>query len=169
MDNNTSAYDLSAYEKVKQDNHQNELKVIRSKANKKENALLTFKSIAIGAFVIAVVAMSIYSNAIINELGNQILSANRDYAKLVGDNKKMTAVLESKVSLKNVEEYAKENLGLAQMEQYQIEYINLLPNDKIECIRYTKEENISDKIFNRISKFFSNDDEAVEAIEETNN
>ena len=161
MDNNTSAYDLSAYEKRKTADNTPELKVVKNENSKKE-AFLNAKAFLLGVFVLVIVASTLYNNAIINELGNQILKANQDYAELIGENKKMTAILESKVSLKNVEEYAKENLGLSKMEQYQIEYVNLLPNDKIECIKENKEETISDKIFNRISRFFNDHEEDTE-------
>ncbi len=147
LDNNTSAYDLSAFEKRKS----HELKVIKNEKHPKESILARSGVFFLVAFLLIIVASTLYNNAIINELGNQIVELNQEYAELVGENKKMTAVLESKVSLKNVEEYAKENLGLAQMEQYQIEYINLLPNDKIISIKAILKENLVQNVEKNIN------------------
>lgn len=161
------AYDLSDYSERKFSGQGSDLRVIKGK-NDKSSLGMNFGTIAIALLLIGLIAATLYSNAVINELGNQINKANEEYTQLVSQNKKLTAVLESKVSLKNVENIAKDKLGLAKMEPYQIEYVNLLPEDKIEYIRDNKEEKISEKILNSVNHFIAKDNKKKGDEDETN-
>ena len=150
------AYDLSDYNERKINSESPDLRVIKGR-NDKSSLGMSFGTIVIALLLIGLIAATLYSNAVINELGNQINKANEEYSQLVSQNKKLTAVLESKVSLKNVENIAKDKLGLAKMEPYQIEYVNLLPEDKIEYIKDNKEEKITERILNSVNNFITKD------------
>ena len=161
------AYDLSDYEK-EQYSSDSELKVIKGR-NKKSSSGMSVGTIAVVLLLIGLIAATLYSNAVINELGNQINKANTEYAQLVSQNKKLTAVLESKVSLKNVESIASDKLGLAKMEPYQIEYVNLLPEDKIEYIKDNKEEKITEKIMKSVNSFIAKDNDENKQNDQSDN
>ena len=54
--------------------------------------------------------------------------------------------LESKVSLRNVEEYATQKLGMAPLDKSQITYINLNEGDRVELTSESPRQTIADRI-----------------------
>lgn len=98
------------------------------------------------AVVIAIVAVMLYNRAMLTELTVKINSANKELAEMQSENTRLQAELESKISLRNVEDYATQTLGLAKMDKYQIEYIDLNEGDKIELTPQSPKLTLIDRI-----------------------
>ena len=153
---NNLAYDLSQFETKSSSVNKSNLEVITNKKhiNRNERAL-GFGNAFLFLLIAGMIGAIIYSNALINELGTQVSQATKEYTTLLSENKRLTANLESKISLKNIETYAEEELGLSKMEEYQIQYINMAPEDKIEYVKNEADDNMTDKLLKSISGFIS--------------
>ena len=97
------------------------------------------KAILCMALIIGVTVSFIYSRAMLVEVNEQVNAANKQLKILESEKTRLDMELESMVSLKNIEELA-ENMGLAKVEKYQVEYIDLSQGDKVvvsNCLLYT--------------------------------
>ncbi len=87
------------------------------------------------AFSVALLAIMsigyIGTNLKLYEVTSEISLLQSDYNALVSENQRLSVELESKISLRNVEEEALMNLGMGEMEPYQIEYVNLSGEDTV--------------------------------------
>ncbi len=101
-------------------------------------------SIAFAA-VAMILFLIIYNNVVLTEIGDQINDYSAQYEVLKSENSRMQVELEGKISLRKVEEYATGVLGMAKMEPYQIEYIDMGGKDKIE-LSSTKNNGVFEKI-----------------------
>ncbi len=153
MTQSGAAYDLSRFEqtapRVKPQQHQQpQLKVVKTstRAKAKTKRMLAMFKVAFCAIALVTVAATVvYTRAVLTEVGESINMASKELKELKSENGRLAAELESKLSLRNVEEYATVNLGLSKIEQDQIEYVNLSEGDKIELAQ-TGEPNLLDKL-----------------------
>ncbi|MEF9983113.1 MAG: hypothetical protein RR710_01090 [Oscillospiraceae bacterium] len=152
----SSAYDLSAFQTKQSSVVKPNLQVI-GKSKSTSVKAISLGTMLLGLLIIGMLAATLYSNALINELGNEISTANKEYTTLISENRKLATNLECKVSLKNIETYAKENLGLSKIEPYQIEYVNMSPEDKIEYVKGEQEDKIAQKLISGVSQFIQID------------
>ncbi|MBQ2805635.1 MAG: hypothetical protein IJF08_01145, partial [Clostridia bacterium] len=65
----------------------------------------------------------VYGQVKVKEVTTDITEANQEYDIVLNEQKRMQSELESKMSIKNVEEYAEQVLGLQKLDQSQIEYL----------------------------------------------
>ena len=148
------AYDLSVYEpKAKQQPvQQQEQNAIKMRKNpmpmaRKESA---FK-FAFRAFLfLAVLCAVLYGKVETNSLFREISSLESELKTLQTENITLAAEYESRTSLKNVEDYAENVLGLKKLDKAQIEYVEL-PGDSV--IEKVEAENKN--IFVRIRNFIN--------------
>ncbi len=148
------AYDLSVYEpKTKQQPaQQQEQNAIKMRKNpipmaRKESA---FK-FAFRAFLfLAVLCAVLYGKVETNSLFREISSLESELKTLQTENITLAAEYESRTSLKNVEDYAENVLGLKKLDKAQIEYVEL-PGDSV--IEKVEAENKN--IFVRIRNFIN--------------
>lgn len=146
MSNHSVAYDLSIYEKKEYIRKQPELKVVETPSRRvSANRALVVRIMLTAVLVISVIGVIIYNNAVLTELGDEISRQNKEYAVLVSESKRLSAELESKVSLRNIEDVAKNELGLSRMENYQVQYVNLSEGDKIELTAAAPKQTVVDK------------------------
>ena len=73
---------------------------------------------------------------------------------LQAEEERLNTELEFKLSNKNVEEIASRNLGLAKLEKYQVDYIDMSSEDVV-TLKQDKEENVWNQIGNVIAKIQS--------------
>lgn len=146
------AYDLSVYEpKTKQQpaQQQNAIKMRKNPIPmaRKESA---FK-FAFRAFLfLAVLCAVLYGKVETNSLFREISSLESELKTLQTENITLAAEYESRTSLKNVEDYAENVLGLKKLDKAQIEYVEL-PGDSV--IEKVEAENKN--IFVRIRNFIN--------------
>lgn len=143
--NSNLAYDLSALRQrqVKNKNY------ILSKS-KQQSKINPFKISFILFTILVLSGMLIFSHINLNELNNSYNKLSKNLEELKSENTRLSLELESKTSLKNVEEYAKKELGLKKGDSSQIEYVSMPQKNKIEHNNKLK------SIFDYISNFFEN-------------
>lgn len=140
-------YDLSIYEprikkQPKQKATASELVVIKKQEKRKQARIFaTVRTAGIVLMFAAMLSAIIYSNAKLSEITNQISTLNVVHSNYVSENKKLAADIESKMSLRNVEEIAVNELGLSKLEPYQVQYIYRSEGDVIILTEHSPAEN----------------------------
>ncbi len=69
--------------------------------------------------------------AVLTETVNEISVAVKELEVLQSENVRLNMELEAMVSLKNIEEYATEQLGLSKLEKYQVSYVTLDEGERV--------------------------------------
>lgn len=87
---------------------------------------------------LAMFAMVVYANMRLTELSDEVSQQQQEYQRLLDSSNRMKVQLEEKISLRNVEEYATETLGMSQMESYQVSYVNLGEQNRVEVFMSAK-------------------------------
>ena len=133
------AYDLEKLEqhyatpgapKVKQPP---ELKVVGSRKAQSNKGML--RGAALFVMVLAIVCAILYNKMILTELTSQIEDAQSQYELLKNENRLMQVALENKTSLRSIQEIAENELGMAKVESYQVQYIDLGSGDRVVLAR----------------------------------
>lgn len=127
----STAYDLSKFERKPEKKPQ--IQVIKGKkAKKKSNAVPIIKAFFAAVIVIGITSLMIVNRITLTEIGEDIGDANANLGILQSENTRLNVELEGKMSLKNIEDKAKNELGLTKMNTYQVQYLSLTQGDKIE-------------------------------------
>ncbi len=106
----------------------------------------TLKLLATVAVLAGVVISMLYSRALLTELNAQISKQNAMLDEYKSDSTRLSAELESKISLRNVEDYATQTMGMYAMDKGQVTYVNLCDGDKIELTSESPKQTILDRI-----------------------
>lgn len=106
-------------------------------------------------FFLTIAAVLICSMVIVtldrrNRIYNEITTANAQLATLEAENVRIRSELDAKVSLKNVEDYAENVLGMKKIDNSQIEYIQIQNSDIVSVPE--KEDSIFAKVGGFIEK-----------------
>ncbi len=135
--NRNLAYDLSQFETKRPEVVKPKLHVVEKKnMGNPTVAVSTAAGYVIACAVIfSIIAMILYTNALINEVGIEVSNQNEIYGELVAQNEKMRTDIEQSMSIREVESFARDSLGMDSIESYQIEYINMTPTDEIEVAK----------------------------------
>ena len=108
--------------------------------------MLFVKVMAALAVGILIVVTMLYSRAVLTELSQQVASKYNELEELKSENIRLQAQLESAVSLRNIEEYATQRLGMSAMDKQQVTYINLSEGDQIELTDQSPKQTLFDRI-----------------------
>lgn len=139
-------YELSGTQEVKQPL---ELHVSKKHGISRELSAQLACSVAI----IAMLSIAyIGTNLRLYEITSEISSVSTDYNALLSENQRASVALESKVSLRSVENSAIATMGMGKVESYQVEYVNLSDSDTVE-VAPTKMDPIIEKV-NAMIKVF---------------
>lgn len=150
MANSNLAYDLSVYEPKVVTKQKTELSpaqepkpAIQVKRNPmpERSGINAFSVLFKALVIVAVLYAVLYGKVETNRLFNEISSLQTELASLQGENIALAAEFESATSLKNVEDYAENVLGLQKLDKAQIEYVELESDTVIEIIE-TENKNI---------------------------
>lgn len=93
------------------------------------------------AVVFAIMFALLYGKVETNRLFGKITTLESQLSELESDNASLAAEYESKTSLKSVEEYAQNVLGLEKLDKSQIEYVEVEGDTVIEVVE-TESSNI---------------------------
>lgn len=130
-----TAYDLSIYEPKRRRQEQEQAVQVRVVSKRSAQDIRRPKAILQGAVVMAMLAsimsLVLYSNAILTELNDQISTEVSKNQVLISENNRLQAEIESKMSLRSIEDIAKNQLGMSEVEPYQVTYVNRCEGDKI--------------------------------------
>lgn len=139
-----AAYDFELFEEKKAQTRP-VLSVVSNPKYKKRDQMSIVRMISSVLVVVAVICVMLYSRSQLTELTAQISDQKTNYQALVSENTRLRAELESKVSLRGVEDRAKE-LGMAKMQAYQVEYVNMEQSDEITLSGVEQEPSAAEKL-----------------------
>ncbi len=98
-----------------------------------------------------------YRNSVIDENFKQVQDLKQELATIQKENEQLEVNIESSLNLKNIEEAAKTNLGMAKLDSSKTKYINLQREDYVEPateeVVAKKETNWFEEILNWINSF----------------
>ena len=152
----STAYDLSKFERKQEKKPQ--IRVIKGKKAQRVNRVAIVKIFFAAVIVIGITSLMIVNRVALTEIGEEINAANEDLQILQSENTRLNVELEEKMSLDNIEEKAVNELGLTKMNNYQVQYLNLTQEDKIELTNPKSSGNIFDTIagwFDKIKEYLS--------------
>jgi len=102
------------------------------KATSGEAYRITAKSaVTLGLLSTALVGLVIFGRVQTNEAYTEIAELRSEYNDLVAKNVSMKSEMEGKMTVKNIQEYAENELHLIELNQSQIEYIQLQTEDEV--------------------------------------
>lgn len=111
------------------------ISVTTRNTNQKGNVV---KSILYAAVMLSLFCGFIYTKSQINELYNEISSSKKKIELLTSENVRMQSELETKMSMKNVEDYAENMLGLTKLSKSQIVYMEVQADSVVEVTPETE-------------------------------
>lgn len=95
------------------------------------NRITTGGAVTLGILTCVLIGTVIYGRVQTNEIYTKIAALQAEYDDLVARNVSMKSEMEGKMTVKNIEEYAEDVLGLRPLNQSQIEYIQLQTEDEV--------------------------------------
>ncbi len=141
---NNLAYDLERFE--------NRAPIITKVSTGKEKSLNPFKIILVAILFVAMFSTVPYGRLVINELNMQYSAANAELNELKSEGIRMQSELESKVSLKTIEEIAVTEYGMVKPDSSQVGYIKLNGENKIETTAH--QETLAAKVAEFVDGIF---------------
>ena len=111
-------------------------------------AILSFALIAVVGFMVCTALIK--SDAMLSELNNQIARAQEELKEEENAYSQYKMQVESIYSLRVVEDYAVNVLGMVKVENNQKNYVSLDEGDKVEIIQDSENKNIIQKIISAI-------------------
>lgn len=167
MSTKTMTYDLSLFESDKEiveNVKENETKLISISetpknlisTQKRKNNILGITFFVTFLIVVSIVAITlIKSNATVSELNNKISVAQSELKEQENAYSQYQMQVESIYSLRVIEDYAVNVLGMVKAENNQKNYVSLSDGDKAEIIQSSQNKNIIQKIADAISGLWS--------------
>ncbi len=152
LDNSNLAYDISVYEpKPKRTEPKTEQQSrIQVKKGQASRVLKARGLLALGAAALILGLFMLCGQVEQNRLFGEISQLESEIRTLQADNAALAAEYDSIASLKNVEEYAKNTLGLTKLEKSQIEYVEFETDGVISSVD-SADENIFVRLRNWLS------------------
>lgn len=150
--NGNAAYDLSRFEEKQK---KPSMQVIPPKKPLRKGTVLGMKpakAITMLLIVGVLASVLIYNRVLIIEANEEIRQANSQMTILESEGTRLDMEFEGKTSLKNIEDYATQNLGMQKMEKQQVQYVSLSEEEKVVLSK----DMVKPNIFQRISGWFQN-------------
>ena len=143
----SAAYALSRFTPARQEARRPRLTVASpsARARARARAAYALKVAAVALAMAAVVAALLYSHAVLSELKSEASSMQNDLRDLHSEQVRLSAELESKISLRNVEDYAAQ-LGMAPLDKSQITYVDLSRGDRIELSAESPKQTLGERL-----------------------
>lgn len=98
-----------------------------------------------------------YRNAQIDENFEKVQGYKKELTSIEKENSQLELAIESSLNLSNIEQQAKEQLGMQKLTNQQIVYVNLEKDDHIESVAESvniDKETFMDKIINTVKSLF---------------
>ena len=130
--------------------------IIEDKQPKKEMVKVkkTKNNVFLGFSIFAVALTIVCRFAMINNMNMENIKLKKELDSINNTNAQLQLVAEKQVNLSEIEEYAKNNLGLQKPQNYQIEYINVDKTDLIDNKVVTTNKTGIKEILLNIVEFF---------------
>lgn len=105
-------------------------KQLRAEARRSRAAAVRIVAIAVTLFL--VLGFQIYSQVQVDELDQQLNAIHQQISVIESDNTRRNMELNANVSLEKVDQYAKNELGMVKISDYQVNYVKLSEDDAVE-------------------------------------
>lgn len=105
-------------------------KQLRAEARRSRAAAV--RIVAIASVLFLVLGLQIYAHVQVDELDQQLNEINQKISVLESDNTRRNMELNANVSLEKVDQYAKNELGMVKISDYQVNYVKLSEADAVE-------------------------------------
>jgi len=131
-------------------------KILENKEPKKEKVKVkkAKNNVFLGFSIFAVALTIVCRYAMINNMNMENIKLKKELDNINNTNAQLQLVAEKQVNLSEIEEYAKNNLGLQKPQNYQIEYINVDKTDLIDNKVVTTNKTGIKEILLNIVEFF---------------
>ena len=96
--------------------------------------------------LVALFSVSLYSRAVLATINEDINAKTAELSTLTGEYTRLQTELESKISLKNIEEYATANLGMMKIDSTQVQYLNAEETESVTLYSTAGENTLPAKI-----------------------
>ena len=125
----------------------------KTKAQKKEKNYRVKQTLSILALFVILVAIS-YRNSVINESFSKVQALKNELSAIEKENEQLEVSIENSLNLNNIEQVAKEKLGMQKLTNRQTVYVELPKKDYVksanEEVIINEEESWIDRIINKI-------------------
>lgn len=145
--NDNLAYDWELFEEKKEQPPAPKAKE-EQQPQRARNGLRLFKILAVFAVCGFLAGALIYANAMLAEFKNESIVLDKQYAALKDEETRLNVELDSRVCMKDIDEYITDELGMVKLEKYQVNYIDLSQGDTMAV---TQEE---EGLFQKIGELF---------------
>jgi len=128
---NNLAYDYSVYEPA---HKQQEQRKIQVKKTSPTNSISTFSIVFISVIALFLLGLVLNGKVAISQTFNQATELNKQLAVLESDGVRLKTEIESKTTIKNVEDYAENVLGLKKLDKTQKKYVEIQKENVIKVV-----------------------------------
>lgn len=153
----SEAYDLSLFEpkqaKIVALKPNKKLEKIQKRRNRIQSVLRVAATLCVALTVVGITGMMISSRVRLTEMNVTIDQQEEELSILKSEYVRITNELSQKASPQAVEEYAQQELGMRQVEPYQIQYVTI--DDGEGAAAAEAQPNIFERIGTAIANFFS--------------
>lgn len=157
MASKTYQYETSPKKLSQNNNQKPQIKKVSNKAKKKTKSRSKLKVFIIMLFAFSVAFAIIYKNSKINESFSKIQNMKAEITELQKENDQLEIGIQNSLNLNNVEQAARELLGMERLTNKQTIYISIPKKDYIEPKReemIQEESNIITSIIEKIKNIF---------------
>lgn len=155
LDDGNAAYDLARFASAspRTRNKKPVLVVARpsARARAKAQTRSAMKIAMVMFAIVAMVVVTLCSYAKLTELNRQLANRCNELEEAKSEVTRLSTELEAKMSLRNIEEYATQRLGMASFDKSQITYVELSQGDKVELTEESPNKTWIDEIEEAIS------------------
>ncbi len=150
-------YDFSRFdtsEPGRKKKKHSDLRVVTTPARQRRVVQMRKFAARMVASVVLLVGLTLamlYSRAVLATVNEDIGVKTSELNTLNSEYTRLQTELDAKISLRNIEEYASANLGMAKVEQGQVQYVNIEQGESVTLYNTSGENNI----FQRVKQWFS--------------
>lgn len=131
---------------------------VKKKSVKKQavKPITVLKWVFVSIFVLISLGSIMVGNIKITQLNDQIAKVEKDLDAAKSTQVSLNSKLESRMSMSNVEDYATNKLGLVKTQSYQIQYVKLTNEDRVQILGKSDDIGTAfQNIMNMIEEYFS--------------
>jgi len=143
--------------KLKQNYKKPQVKTVK-KSKKKVKEKWKLKTATLVMFVFLILFVIIYRNSMINESFAKILALKSEATEMQKENNQLEIGIQNSLNLNNIEQSARDLLGMEKLTSKQILYIGLSKKDyvepKLEEVKLSEDKGFIDSIIEKIKNIF---------------
>lgn len=125
---------------------QTRLKVVQRKKSTEAHFQLSIRTVLMFVAIVGSICIMLFNQAQLNEVNGEISAVRSEITQMQSEYVRMQSNLESNMSLRNIEKYAEQELGLQRINQYQVEYVCVYEDDTIEVLELERPMGFSEKV-----------------------